>query len=128
MIKLITDPLAVWDWVEPLLSKVANKGGFTSDSILTDVQMGQAQLWSAEGLAVLVTRIVQRPMEKVLWVEWLSGERMDEWLDKWEEVQNEFAKANGCTAVEFQGRKGWHKLNKAYEDYRPLATIFRKDL
>lgn len=128
MISLITKPLEVWGWVEPLLSKVANKGGFTSDSILTDVQMGQAQLWNVKDLAVIVTRITQRPLERVLWVEWLAGERMDEWLEDWEKVQNDFAKSNGCTAVEFQGRKGWHKFNKAYEDYRPLATIFRREL
>lgn len=128
MITLVENPFSIWEWAEPLISKVANKGGFSSDSILTDVQMGQAQLWNVEDLAVIVTRITQRPMEKVLWVEWLSGERMSEWLDKWEEVQNAFATANGCTAVEFQGRKGWHKLNKSYEDYKPLATIFRKEL
>lgn len=128
MITLVQDPLSSWDWIEPLLSKVANKGGFTTDAILTDIQTGQAQLWNVDDLAVLVTRIIQRPMEKIFWIEWLSGERMDEWLERWEKVQNDFAMANGCTAVEFQGRKGWHKYNEAYEDYKPLATIFRKEL
>ncbi len=128
MIELVKNPFDIWGWAEPLLAKVIAKGGYTSDAILTDIQMGLAQLWNVNDQAVLVTRIDQRRRERVFWVEWLAGEKMSDWLADWEKVQNKFAKENGCSAVEFRGRKGWERINKAWEDYVPQATIYRKEL
>lgn len=122
--------MAVWPKVEPLLRRVViPTTGYDLGSVLTQLQMGYMQLWViGDFQAVAVTQIQIRPLHKVLWSQFIAGDHADEWLDDWEVVQAEYARANDCVAVEFSGRPGWRKFQQKYREYKPVLTTYRKEL
>ena len=122
--------MLVWERVEPLLQRVVKpETGYSLDSVLTALQLSAMQLWIVNDFqAAIVTSIQERPLHRVLWVQFLAGDSMDEWLSDWIAVQEEYAKHNGCAAIEFQGRRGWNKVHEKHRDYKPMLTIFRKEL
>lgn len=119
----------VWPKVEPLLRRVVKpETGYSLDSILTALQLGAMQLWVVNDFqAAILTSVEQRPLHSVLFVPFLVGDNMDEWLDDWIAVQEEYARHNNCVAVEFQGRRGWNKVHEQHRDYKPIRTVFRKE-
>ncbi len=120
----------VWPQVEPLLARVVKPHtGFDLSSVLMQLQMGRLQLWVINDFqACAVTQIQERPIQRVLWCQFIAGDFMDDWLDMWEYVQAEFARMNGCGAVEFSGRPGWRKFNAKYKKYKPVLTTYRMEL
>lgn len=114
--------------VTALLESVANRRGYTVEKILEPVLEMNAELWVVGQFdGVVVTQIIQRPLERILWVDWLAGENAKDWLPEWEEVQRNFAQKAGCTAVEFSGRLGWKKYQDV-ADFKPIATLYRQEL
>ena len=122
--------LSVWDRVEPLLARVVKPDtGFRTDDVLTQLQIGNWQLWViGDFQGVVVTYVEVRPLEKVFFVRYIAGNYMNEWLDDWVKVQESFAKANLCKAVVFFGRRGWDKWQRRYKDYKQITTEYRKQL
>lgn len=122
--------MSVWSKVEPLLQRVVKpQTGFDLMSVLTALQLGQMQLWVVGDFqGVVVTHVVHRPLQNVLWVQFLAGDHMDDWLDDWITVQEEAARHYNCEAIEFQGRKGWNKIHEKHRDYKPVLTTFRREL
>lgn len=122
--------MAVWKRVEPLLKRVVRPhSGYSLINVLTELQLNRMQLWViGDFQAVAVTSLQQRPLHKILWVQFLAGDHMDSWLDDWETVQLDYARHCDCAAVEFCGRKGWGKLNKHHPEYKPVWTIYRREL
>jgi hypothetical protein len=122
--------LDVWERVEPMLARVVRpQTGYTLQSVLVDLQMAKSQLWIIGNFqTVVVTEIQQRPAERVLWVRFIAGSGMDEWLDDWVMVQEAYAQGNDCTAVEFSGRKGWNGINDRHPEYKAVLTTFRREL
>ena len=121
----------VWHKVEPLLRRVVKPHtGYSLESVLLKLQLAHWQLWvMGDFQAVAITEIQERPLHKVLWCQFIVGDDVDEWLDDWERVQTEFAKAHDCVAVEFSGRRGWAKFEKKYgKIYKAVLTTYRKDL
>lgn len=120
----------VWHKVEPLLKRVVKPHtGYDLHTLLTLLQLSRMQLWViGDFQAVAITEIQDRPIHRVLWCQFVVGDKVDDWLDDWERVQAEFAKANGCVAVEFSGRKGWHKFQNKYKNYKPVLVTYRKEL
>lgn len=119
-----------WPRLERLLrSAVKPQTGYSLDSVLDALQMGHMQAWVIRDFkAVAVTSILQRPLHNVLWVQFLAGKHMDEWLPKLSKRLRKTAKELDCKAVEFAGRRGWSKINQNYPEYRPVFTIFRSDI
>lgn len=123
--------LEVWPRVEPILKRVVKpQTGYNLDHVLTELQLRRWQLWVVGNfLAAVVTSIQVRPLHKVLWVHFIAGRDMDKWLDDWIAVQEAYAKANGCAAIEFAGRFGWEKIARAKKNgYRAILTTLRKEL
>lgn len=122
--------MQVWDRIEPLLKRVVrDESGYTIEQVLTELQFGRMQLWViGDFQGIVVTQIKTPPVAPVLWVMFIAGDHMSEWLDDWKEVMEAFARHNGCKAVEFAGRKGWNKIQQHYPDYKPMWTIFRREL
>lgn len=123
--------MRVWDKVEPLLARVVKpETGYSLESVLTALQMAQMQLWVVNDFqGVVVTRIELRPLHKVLWVQFIAGDNLDDWLDDWVLVQEGYARHNGCAAIEFSGRKGWNRFKSPHaKEYRAVLTTFRKEL
>jgi len=122
--------MKVWRKVEPLLERVVNpQTGWDMKHVLTALQTGEMQLWViGDFKGVVVTQILTRPIHKVLWIQFISGKHMDEWLDDWITVQEDFARHNDCAAIEFAGRRGWNKISEAHSDYKPILTTIRREL
>ena len=127
---LANDVVKSWPRVEPILKRVVTpQTGYTLDHVLTELQLKQAQLWViGDYQAVVITKIVVRPLHSVLWVHFIAGSKMHEWLEDWITVQEEFAQYHNCAAVEFSGRGGWRKIGEKHPTYKPVLTTFRKDL
>ena len=122
--------MATWPRAEKLLAKVVKpETGYSLDTLLTELQMHLHQLWIIGDFdAVAVTTIQQRPLHKVLWVQFIAGRNMDVWLEDWIFAQEKFARDMECAAIEFSGRKGWNKVYKRHDGYKPVLTTFRKEL
>lgn len=121
------------DMLDPLkkmLERTAKRGGFTAEAILHDVYRGKTILWLVgdyEG--VVIGKIIRRPLEDVLWIDWLVGDNFPEWIDGWFGVQNKFAALVGCKAVEFSGRIGWKKYEGLRNHrFKPVATVYRQEI
>ena len=122
--------VAIWDRVEPLLARVVKPNtGYSLDSVLTALQLADMQLWVVGDFkGVVVTQIMVRPLHSVLWVQFIAGDHMKDWLGDWITVQEEFARHHGCAAIEFSGRKGWNKIHEQHREYKPVLTTFRREL
>ena len=124
--------MSVWDKAEPLLRRcVRPETGYTLETLLTALQFGKIQLWvigDFQGVVCTQIKVNDPPVPPILWVQFLAGDHMDEWLDDWREVMEAFALANGCNAVEFAGRKGWNKIQERHPEYKATWTIFRREL
>jgi len=122
--------LTVWPKVEPILARVVKpQTGYDLESVLTGLQLGMMQLWViGDFLAVVVTTIQTRPLHNVLFMQFVAGTDMDSWLDDWITLVDEFARQQGCAAIEFGGRKGWNRrLARSHPEYKPILTIFRRE-
>jgi hypothetical protein len=119
----------VWPGVEPLLRRVVTPDtGQTLQSVLTSLLMAKMQLWVIGNFqGVVITEIQDRPAERVLFTLYLAGEDMKAWLDDWCDLQDEYARHNGCAAVEFNGRKGWNKIGESRPEWKSIRTVFRRE-
>lgn len=119
--------MLVWDKVEPILARaVRPETGESLDSVRADLLMARSYLWViGEFQGVVITTIIERPTQRVLFTPYLAGDNMREWLDDWIEVQKEYAEFNDCAAMEFSGRRGWLKALAHKPEWKPVRTIFR---
>lgn len=122
--------MSVWPGVEPVLARVIKPDtGYTMQSVLTALQLANMQLWVIGNFqGVVVTQIENRPAQRILYTLFLAGDNMAEWIDEWCEVQDAYARHNGCAAVEFNGRKGWNKIGEAKPEWKAIRTVFRREL
>lgn len=122
--------MLVWDRVEPMLARIVRpETGYTLDTILTDLQLAKLQLWViGDFQGVVITSVENRPAQRVLFINYIVGHHMDEWLDDWIEIQETYAKANQCHAIEFSGRRGWKKALQRWPEYKTSHTVYRREL
>lgn len=82
-------------------------GGCSLDELLADLTSGRALMWRGER-SVLVTQVNERPGLRNLHV-WLAGGSMREILTFIPGIFA-WARAQGCTEVTIDGRKGWARV------------------
>jgi hypothetical protein len=122
---------AFWPHLAPLLNKAFNVGDrrVKLQDLYDDALQGTYLVWAIideekkEFVAALTTRAVRYPRGKGLAIEFLGGERMDEWLDELMEELKKHAKHNGCEWLECFGRKGWAK-----KGWKPAYVAFEMEL
>ena len=121
--------MPIWAKIEPILARVVKpETGHSLDSVRMSLLSSHAQLWVVNDFqGVIVTTIEDRPTQRVLFTPFLAGDNMDEWLDDWIEVQDQYAQFHGCAAVEFSGRRGWNKIGESRPEWKPIRTIFRRE-
>jgi AraC-like DNA-binding protein len=122
--------MQVWKKARRLVKRVVRpETGETPDSVLTDIQMRRKQLWIVNDFqGAVITTVLDRPAQRVLFVPYLVGDHMTSWLDDWVRVMEEYARSLGCAAIEFNGRRGWNKIGERFPEYKSTQTIFRRDL
>jgi citrate lyase beta subunit len=104
---------AVWHTVAPLLATAVERdeGRRTLHDVLRSLVNGQAMLWivsDGEPIGAIVTARADYAREMRLRIDWLAGERFEEWAHLVSEVVNH-ARHYGFAAVEFGGRPGLAK-------------------
>lgn len=121
--------LTVWPRVLPLVEKmIAKHPGRCPEALLGELLCGAGELWViGDFQAISITRINHKPREKALFIEWLGGDGIDEWVEDWLKVAEAYAKAMQCDCVEFFGRMGYRRYEKRF-NYKPVNTIYRKEL
>lgn len=122
--------MKVWAKVEPILARVVKPHtGYDLDALLTSLQLAKSQLWIiGDFQAVGITEIQERPLHRVLWCQFVVGDNVDEWLDDWETLLAAYGREHNCVAVEFSGRKGWHKFQQRFRNYKPVLVTYRREL
>lgn len=93
-----------------LLAKAIRRGPHTADEIQDAVKAGRMQVWPGQR-SVAITQIFDRPGKKVCHVLCAAGDIAE--LEQMEQAAAIWAKAQGCTAMTQNGRRGWRRiLNK----------------
>lgn len=74
-----------------------------------------------------ITEIVQHPQERVLVVHFIAGEGFSGWMDEAQKKLDDFAKANGCVAIEAICRIGLaRKIEKL--GWKTFRKIMRRNI
>jgi hypothetical protein len=112
---------AYWGELEPLLAQAMKfaDGKLTVTDLYWSIQRGEFQLWLIPG-GVWVTRIVSYPQSKRLEMIAGAGEWQD-WLTHGGVVA-EWARREGCDAVELIGRPGWGRKTGFEEIHRTFRV------
>lgn len=123
--------MRVWPRVEPILKRVVKYNtGYATEHVLTELQLGTMQLWVVNDFqAVAVTSVLDKPLYKVLFIPFLAGDNMSEWIADLVDFWDELAEQYDCKSIEFEGRKGWGKIAAGdFPQYKPLRTTFRREI
>lgn len=120
----------VWPTVAPILAKAVERdeGRRSLHDILRELVNGQQALWlvSHEGalLGAVVTGAVNYARSRRLRIEWLAGERLDEWVHLIAEIEKH-AKEYGFPAVETGGRPEFARVLEKH-GYEIVGIEMRK--
>lgn len=142
MLKLVTDndvqiqyipPNALldnMDGLKPLLETVITPvTGHSVETVLGDLFSGFQQIFViGDFKAIFVTQVQNRPLENVLWVHWMCGDDMPSWIHACIEAQEQIAAQCNCTAIEFNGRLGYKRMERFHGLYKPINTLYRREL
>ena len=125
-----------WDILKEPLKKAFETGQHECDlsDYLARALTRQAQIWvfqeepSNNILGVGLTQFLQYTNYKTLHIVAVGGIEWDKWADCYYIVE-QFAKDNGCKAVEQWGRRGWTKLLKEHiPGFETVYHVMRKEL
>lgn len=108
--------------IAPALAHAGNT--HTLEHVRQAIEENRAQLWPVGELGTVVTEIEQMPSGLRICRLWLAGGKMAALIEA-EKVIAEWAKENGCDAVEITGRKGWRKV---LPEYRHVADVLWRTL
>ena len=127
----------VWQDVASMLAKAVatSNGKFHIDDIYRDIENGTYSVWLAidkelEGnkvVAGITTRIIAYPNKKSLAMDWIGGNRMNEWMPFAMEKLTKFAQDCDCCALEGYGRKAWGRVLKRY-NWEPDYIAYKMEI
>lgn len=85
--------------------------------VYLDVVVNGHSLWivldaNMELRGAAVTVVLTYPKSTCLFIEYLGGEDGPEWKEAMISMLKEWAKANNCRTIEFEGRPGWGRVLK----------------
>ena len=85
-------------------------------------------LWDKESehkyYAVVVTEIIQRPLQRVLNIKIMTGTHREKWQHLVKEIED-FAWFNNCDSMELVARPGWEKVLKRF-GYKKSHVLLEK--
>lgn len=124
---------ALWPSVVHLVERACAEwpGDRSADDYMAACRASAAQLWmvslAGKLRAVVITEILNFPQHRILVIELMAGEGMEEWVGELDKVMVEGGRNLGCARIRTGGRKG---LTKAAVKlgYRQTAVVLEKDL
>ena len=114
----------VWDRIEPLVDKVIpyTYGRMLTVDVLHSLITNQYHLWiiykddkdkwDGEVEAIAITEFMKYPRRTVLLINFISGDKLDDWVKELDKVLIKFSKESGCDFLEACGRTGWERKVK----------------
>jgi hypothetical protein len=104
----------VWDEVRPWIAAACerSRGKFDADDIRIGLLERDDQLWiwrTDTAYAVGVTRLVNYPKQTVCALRIVTGRNMAEWIEPAMAGIEQWAKSQGCAAMELCARPGWER-------------------
>jgi hypothetical protein len=112
-----------WFAVEPLLAKALKycRGDHTAESVRQSLREKRMQLFVTwpKADAMGITAIEDRPGKRVLVIFAFAGLLPHDWRQILGNV-TQWAKDQGCMAIELQGRRGWRRL---LPDWQPVNLL-----
>jgi hypothetical protein len=85
-------------------------------------------LWDKESehkyYGVVVTEIIQRPLQRVLNIKIMTGTHREKWQHLVKEIED-FAWFNNCDSMELVARPGWEKILKRF-GYKKSHVLLEK--
>jgi len=124
------EALAHWHRVDKYISDAVCSvdTGYSSEDILTRIQMREMQLWVVgDYVAAAVTQIQKHPGHTTLLVVALGGSGLTDWFDELMDDLEGYARDIGCKYIEEFGRDGWEKVSK-HRGYKKVYVVMRKEL
>jgi hypothetical protein len=123
---------ALWPDVEAQLERavIRSNGRWTMEVLFNVIATGQQQLWLAfdedkniDGVGT--TEIVNYPNKKMLAIQFLGGDRFNDWVWEMLERFNKFAKETDCHGIEATARQGfWKWLSQ--DDFKQSYVVYEK--
>lgn len=109
----------VWDNAVPFLARIPEIGvRYELKDVKRWLESGELQLWviwsPEEVVAIFCTEVVSFPKAKVLRIAYAAGTKMRRWVGFLPKLE-EWAKSEGYTEIEIEGRPGWGRVT-GYEE------------
>lgn len=125
----------VWDRVSHMLKKATDLsyGRYKLRDLRARLERGDFHLWiifdkqTNEICAAVTSSFTAYPQMQSLHGQFLGGDRIEEWRDKFCDVFDRWGRSNNCAIVEFTGRKGWSKMLEQ-NGYREVYRVYQRDL
>lgn len=119
----------IWPHARPLVKSAIDRTRLCNfDHIEREVLAGLQQLWLGwDGTSLAfagVTQLVLINGEKICILVAVGGRDRNRWLPLLGKIE-QFAKAEGCSAVRLTGRKGWQRI---LADYRANYVVMDRKL
>ncbi|NUY33299.1 hypothetical protein F0160_22705 [Paraburkholderia sp. JPY303] len=123
---------AVWGEVRPWIEASCrrNRGKYDAEDIKAGLLSGEDQLWiwkSPTAFAVGITRLANYPKQRVCTIRIVTGTNAAEWQRPAMEAIEEWARSNGCNAMELCARAGWSRRMRA-QGYEETHRFIEKAL
>jgi hypothetical protein len=122
----------LWGDVEEQLGKAVarSNGRWSMEALYHTIQSGHQQLWLAfdedkiiDGVGT--TEIIDYPQGKMLAIQFLGGDKFNDWVWEMLEKFNGFAKDSGCVGIEATARQGfWKWLSQ--DDFKQSYVVYEK--
>ena len=110
---------SIWKKIEPLVDKVIpyTYGRMITADVLHNLIINHYHLWiiykeQDEIEAIAITEFMKYPRKTVLLINFISGDKLDNWMKELDRVLVKFSKESGCDFLEACGRSGWERKVK----------------
>lgn len=120
----------VWPAVANDIEEAAktSRGKFLAEDIYQELKDQTCQLWvweSESARGVFITQVHSYKRNKVCWIRIATGHNYQEWVSQVMRTIEEWAKEQGCDAMELLARPGWKRV---LEDYETTHVYLEKAL
>ena len=115
----VSEITKIWNKIEPLVDKVIpyTYGRMITVDVLHSLIINHYHLWviykeKDEIEAIAITEFMKYPRKTVLLINFISGDKLDDWMKELDRVLVKFSKESGCDFLEACGRSGWERKVK----------------
>lgn len=123
----------IWPKVSRYLKLASDQsyGRYRLIDIREKLENNEHQLWivfdDQQIVAAITSTFTFYPQCTSLHGQFLGGDNLEDWRDKFCDIFDSWGRDNGCKFIEFTGRPGWSKA-LAPNGYKEVFRIFQKEL